>query len=110
MKCPLHLLHLEGDPNEAALIQSALKPEGLNCASICSKRGFFSISRGSSQARSPIRLSSRHLIRKSPIHQRREILDELNIFRQRIGGNGSTFLIQCATTFGAYLSATHETA
>jgi two-component system cell cycle sensor histidine kinase/response regulator CckA len=31
MKCPLHILHLEDDPNDAELIHSALKAEGIRC-------------------------------------------------------------------------------
>jgi signal transduction histidine kinase len=32
MKFPLHILHLEDDPNDAALIQSTLEAEGIACA------------------------------------------------------------------------------
>ena len=32
MKSPLHILHLEDDPNDAALIQSTLEAEGIACA------------------------------------------------------------------------------
>ena len=32
MKSPLHILHLEDDPNDAALIQSSLAAEGIICA------------------------------------------------------------------------------
>jgi signal transduction histidine kinase len=32
MKSPLHILHLEDDPNDAALVQSTLKAEGITCA------------------------------------------------------------------------------
>jgi two-component system cell cycle sensor histidine kinase/response regulator CckA len=32
MKSPLHILHLEDDPNDAALIQSALEADGIACA------------------------------------------------------------------------------
>jgi signal transduction histidine kinase len=32
MKSPLHILHLEDDPNDAALVQSTLKAGGINCA------------------------------------------------------------------------------
>jgi len=32
MKSPLHILHLEDDPNDAALVQSTLKTEGITCA------------------------------------------------------------------------------
>ena len=35
MKSPLHILHLEDDPNDAALVQSTLKAEGINCAITC---------------------------------------------------------------------------
>ena len=35
MKSPLHILHLEDDPNDAALIQSTLKAGGLTCAITC---------------------------------------------------------------------------
>ena len=31
MKSPLHILHLEDDPNDAALIQSTLESEGIEC-------------------------------------------------------------------------------
>jgi signal transduction histidine kinase len=31
MKSPLHILHLEDDPHDAALAESALKAEGINC-------------------------------------------------------------------------------
>jgi len=32
MKTPLHILHLESDPNDAALVQSTLEAEGIACA------------------------------------------------------------------------------
>src|SRR6476660_8787940 len=32
MKSPLHILHLEDDPNDAELIQCALEAEGITCA------------------------------------------------------------------------------
>jgi signal transduction histidine kinase len=32
MKSPLHLLHLEDEPNDAALVQSALETGGIDCA------------------------------------------------------------------------------
>jgi len=32
MKSPLHILHLEDDPNDAALIQSSLETKGIRCA------------------------------------------------------------------------------
>ena len=32
MKSPLHILHLEDDPNDAALIQSTLEAGGIACA------------------------------------------------------------------------------
>src|SRR5665213_2562307 len=35
MKCPLHILHLEDDPNDATLIQSALKAGGITCTTTC---------------------------------------------------------------------------
>jgi PAS domain S-box-containing protein len=35
MKSPLHILHLEDDPNDAALIQSTLEAEGITCATTC---------------------------------------------------------------------------
>jgi len=35
MKSPLHILHLEDDLNDAALVQSALKAEGIACAATC---------------------------------------------------------------------------
>jgi signal transduction histidine kinase len=35
MKSPLHILHLEDDPNDAALIQSTLAAEGIICATTC---------------------------------------------------------------------------
>jgi DNA-binding response OmpR family regulator len=34
MKSPLHILHLEDDPSDAALVQSALKAEGVACTTI----------------------------------------------------------------------------
>jgi two-component system, cell cycle sensor histidine kinase and response regulator CckA len=35
MKTPLHILHLEDDPNDAALVQSTLEAEGITCATTC---------------------------------------------------------------------------
>jgi two-component system, cell cycle sensor histidine kinase and response regulator CckA len=35
MKSPLHILHLEDDPNDAALIESTLAAEGIHCATKC---------------------------------------------------------------------------
>ena len=35
MKSPLHILHLEDNPNDAALIQSTLEAEGITCATTC---------------------------------------------------------------------------
>jgi two-component system, cell cycle sensor histidine kinase and response regulator CckA len=35
MKSPLRILHLEDDPNDAALVQSALKEGGIICATTC---------------------------------------------------------------------------
>jgi two-component system cell cycle sensor histidine kinase/response regulator CckA len=35
MKSPLHILHLEDDPNDAALIKSTLEAEGITCATTC---------------------------------------------------------------------------
>ena len=35
MKSPLHILHLEDDPNDAALIQSTLEAGGIVCATTC---------------------------------------------------------------------------
>ena len=35
MKSPLHILHLEDDLNDAELVQSALKAEGITCAATC---------------------------------------------------------------------------
>jgi signal transduction histidine kinase len=35
MKSPLHILHLEDDPNDAALIQSTLEVGGIICATTC---------------------------------------------------------------------------
>jgi signal transduction histidine kinase len=35
MKSPLQILHLEDDPNDAALVQSALEAEGITCATTC---------------------------------------------------------------------------
>ena len=35
MKSPLHILHLEDDPNDATLVQSTLETEGIACASTC---------------------------------------------------------------------------
>ena len=42
MKSPLHILHLEDDPRDMALIQSTLKDEGIACTITCvEKRGDF---------------------------------------------------------------------
>jgi len=35
MKSPLHILHLEDDPNDAALVRSELESAGIACANIC---------------------------------------------------------------------------
>ena len=35
MKFPLHILHLEDDPNDAAIVQSTLINEGISCAITC---------------------------------------------------------------------------
>src|SRR5580704_14821898 len=35
MKSPLNILHLEDDPNDAELVQSALEIEGIGCAVHC---------------------------------------------------------------------------
>ena len=35
MKSPLHILHLEDDPNDAALVQSTLAADGITCATTC---------------------------------------------------------------------------
>ena len=35
MKSPLHILHLEDDPNDAALVQSTLEAGGITCATHC---------------------------------------------------------------------------
>ena len=35
MKFPLHILHLEDDPNDAALVQSTLAADGIPCAITC---------------------------------------------------------------------------
>jgi PAS domain S-box-containing protein len=35
MKSPLHILHLEDDPNDAALVRSTLETEGITCANTC---------------------------------------------------------------------------
>jgi two-component system cell cycle sensor histidine kinase/response regulator CckA len=35
MKSPLHILYLEDDPNDVALVQSTLKAEGIACATVC---------------------------------------------------------------------------
>jgi two-component system cell cycle sensor histidine kinase/response regulator CckA len=35
MTSPLHILHLEDDPNDAALVQSTLEAEGIICAITC---------------------------------------------------------------------------
>jgi len=32
MNTPLHILHLEDDPSDAALVQSTLEADGINCA------------------------------------------------------------------------------
>ena len=35
MKSPLHILHLEDNPNDAALVQSTLEAAGITCATTC---------------------------------------------------------------------------
>ena len=35
MKLPLRILHLEDDPNDAALVQATLEAEGIVCAITC---------------------------------------------------------------------------
>ena len=42
MKSPLHILHLEDNPNDAALVQSTLAADGITCATTCvsSRDGF----------------------------------------------------------------------
>src|ERR1035441_11132504 len=35
MKRPLHILHLEDDPNDAALVRATLEAEGITCAITC---------------------------------------------------------------------------
>ena len=35
MRSPLRILHLEDDPNDAALVESTLEAEGIACATIC---------------------------------------------------------------------------
>src|ERR1700730_10336563 len=35
MKSPLSILHLEDDPNDAALVQSTLEADGITCATTC---------------------------------------------------------------------------
>jgi signal transduction histidine kinase len=35
MRSPLRILHLEDDPNDASLVESALESEGIACATIC---------------------------------------------------------------------------
>ena len=35
MRSPLRILHLEDDPNDASLVESALEAEGIACATIC---------------------------------------------------------------------------
>ena len=35
MKSPLHILHLEDEPKDAALVQSTLEAEGIACATTC---------------------------------------------------------------------------
>lgn len=35
MKSPLHILHLEDDPDDAALVQSTLETEGITCEITC---------------------------------------------------------------------------
>ena len=35
MKSPLRILHLEDDPNDVALVQSALEAEGISCTATC---------------------------------------------------------------------------
>lgn len=34
MKSPLHVLHLEDNPNDAALVQSTLAAEGITCMNL----------------------------------------------------------------------------
>jgi len=34
-KSPLHILHLEDDPNDAALVQATLAADGITCATTC---------------------------------------------------------------------------
>lgn len=42
MKSPLHILHLEDDPHDAALVQSTLKAGGISCTTTCvQNRGDF---------------------------------------------------------------------
>jgi signal transduction histidine kinase len=38
MKSPLHILHLEDDPNDAALVLSTLEAGGVTCATTCVQR------------------------------------------------------------------------
>ena len=35
MQSPLHILHLEDDPSDAALVLSTLKAGGITCATTC---------------------------------------------------------------------------
>ena len=46
MESVLHILHLEGDPTDAALVQSTLKAGGITCATIrvvaCNRADFVS--------------------------------------------------------------------
>jgi CheY-like chemotaxis protein len=35
MKSPLYILHLEDDPNDAALVQATLEAGGITCAITC---------------------------------------------------------------------------
>ncbi len=35
MKSPLHILHLEDDPNDAALVEATLKADGIHCTTTC---------------------------------------------------------------------------
>jgi two-component system cell cycle sensor histidine kinase/response regulator CckA len=39
MKSPLHILHLEDEPNDAALVQSTLEADGIVCATACVQNG-----------------------------------------------------------------------
>jgi len=37
MKTPLHILHLEDDSNDAALVQAALAEGGIVCSNTCAQ-------------------------------------------------------------------------